>query len=268
MKISFSKYQGAGNDFILIDDRSADFPIEKEKLIRFLCHRSYGIGADGVILLQTSKTADYRMRIFNADGYEVEMCGNGIRCLVHFIYFLEKHQKSYKIQTQEGCYIGQIEKDKVSIIMPTPKILEQEIRLSLSDQTLNAILVDSGVPHVVIEMADINEVDVLALGREIRFHQRFSPKGANANFFQVTSKGKISLRTYERGVEAETLACGTGALAVAAVLKEIRSQSRFTIFPRSQHPLQFQFDDHASQVTMTGPAVLVFNGQINIRPLV
>lgn len=257
MERSFVKYHGAGNDFLLFDDRAATFPVEEPQLIRLLCHRRHGVGADGVILLQNSSRADFRMRIFNADGGEPSMCGNGIRCLVHFLSSLGIKQESYSIETMHAEHLCRLCTDgRVSVSMGAPRILHQ----GLSVLGCSVDVIDTGVPHAVLFVSDLQGVDVEGMGRAIRTHPLFQPEGVNVNFALVSSKEEVRLRTYERGVEAETLACGTGTAAVAvAAISRFGCQSPLRLLPLSEEPIEIRWEE---EIEMIGPATAVFQGTL------
>lgn len=250
--IPFSKYHGAGNDFILIDARSLSFE-DPAQMARRLCDRRHGIGADGLILLCASSVADYKMRIFNADGSEPAMCGNGIRCLYDFIGI----PTELKIETLSGILTCRRVGDEIAVNMGAPRILHES----------PIFVVDTGVPHAVLFVDNLNAVDVLRQGAAIRFDPRFSPGGVNVNFAAIDSEGRLSLRTYERGVEGETLACGTGAAATAFLamkqrgLTSMAAHTRLSFETFSYHPhLRFQLSE--GSIEMLGQAQEVFKGLI------
>ncbi len=248
--LKFTKIQGAGNDFILIDDRAGSFSLGESE-IRRLCHRHFGIGADGLILLQREDI--WRMRIFNSDGRETEGCGNGLRCLGRFLLELSLPFKNTPVRVSdrivEISYIG----DKIGVDMGEPR------GLSLHIATEKGIVhfVDTGVPHVVHFVDAIEYAPLDELGPFWRRHPRFAPKGANVNLAALED-GRIRVRTFERGVEGETLACGTGACAVALVAHTVYSiPSPIAIsFPGGELEIQIE----QNRLVMIGPAVKVFEG--------
>lgn len=269
MKFSFSKYSGCGNDFILIDDRKCHFPTDDKEEIKRLCSRPYGIGADGVILLQNSLSADFTMRIFNADGSEAEMCGNGIRCLIMFIQDLGIEQEVYKIETLFGIIDAKIIESKVSISMGKPKNIRLNIPIEVDEEKFFVHFLNTGVPHVVLFVDDIENTQFEHLGRKFRFHPFFSPEGANFNMAKITNEGIILNRTYERGVEKETLACGTGCVAVAVVAMKLQEKNApVVVLPRSLEKLEiFPIGklDALENVRMLGPADKIFCGEIILQ---
>jgi len=264
MLVPFSKYSGCGNDFILIDNRLNI--LEKQltiPLIARLCHRHQGIGADGLILLENSLKANFGMRIFNADGGQAEMCGNGARCLARFINDLQLANQRFSIQAMHQYLEVGIRGTQVSINMPPPTLINDAIDLKLDKNTLRIHFLDTGVPHVVHFVEHLENDELMLMAPNIRFHKAFQPAGTNVNFAKLMPDGSISVRTYERGVEAETQACGTGAVAVAVTAAKIYDlPSPVTICTRSQELLQISFESEFKNLVMSGPAVKIYQGQI------
>ncbi len=259
----FSKYQAAGNDFIIIDDRSGSFPLENKSFIEDLCSRKFGIGADGLVLLQNSSSADFRMRIFNLDGLEASMCGNALRCIALYLNSLGFFKDSFLIEAESGVFSCQVIENKVSVQFPIPKILHRKVVLD-GVFAGEIDVVDSGVPHAVIFVEDLDAVLVEELGRAIRIHPFFAPEGVNVNFIQENSPASFRIRTYERGVEGETLACGTGAVAAAFVFfQQNRSFGSLEIIPLSGESLICSMSSPlVNGIEITGPASFVFKGEI------
>ena len=216
--MKFAKYEGAGNDFILIDDRELCFSAERT-LIQHLCHRRFGIGADGLILLQPDPAADFRMRIFNSDGSEAEGCGNGLRCLMRFIADLGLPRRLYHIAAFHRVLQADYRGDGIGVEMGEMR----DLHLSQMIEQMEIHSVDSGVPHAVYFVEDVDQVPLETLGPHLRYHAHFAPRGTNVNVAAVQNDGSVRVRTYERGVEGETLACGTGATAVAVIGSELFS---------------------------------------------
>lgn len=260
--IYFAKYSGCGNDFIIIDNRENIFKASQDDVSR-LCHRRLGIGADGFILLENSTSADYLMRIFNADGSEAEMCGNGIRCLARFIQNIEKVENAeWVIQTMHQCIPLKVDRDLVSVMIPTVGLLRSHININIDGFPFLFHFIDTSVPHVVHFTDDIDNPNLMRCAPQIRFHCEFSPKGTNVNFAKILSDNSIAVRTYERGVEGETLACGTGAVAVALVAAKLYSiKEKVLIRLLSQEFLTITFDESFKNISMIGPANKVFEGQ-------
>lgn len=259
--ICFEKYSGCGNDFIVIDNRKNVFKPSQDDIFR-LCHRRFGIGADGVILLENSTSADYLMRIFNADGSEAEMCGNGIRCLARFIQNIEKVESAeWVIQTMHQCISLKVNHDLVSVMMPPVGLFRSHININIDGLSFLFHFIDTSVPHVVHFTDDIDNPNLMRCAPQIRFHSEFSPKGTNVNFAKILSDSSIAVRTYERGVEGETLACGTGAVAVALVAAKLYSmKEKVVIWPLSQEALTITFNDSFEDISMIGPANKIFEG--------
>jgi diaminopimelate epimerase len=216
-RVSFIKMQGAGNDFILIDARRRACGVCAPSFIKAICDRKFGAGADGVLFLERSRRADIRMRIFNADGSQAEMCGNGARCLA-FYYALRSGKKRFGIETVSGVVEARVTgRTSVRLHLNDPTDIRLDQRVRLGTQTVEVDYVNTGVPHAVVEVEDLESVPVLRLGRAIRRHDLFLPAGTNVDFMRIRDAQRIDIRTYERGVEAETLACGTGSVAGAVI---------------------------------------------------
>lgn len=260
MKISFWKMNGAGNDFVMIDDRSLTMSLEPSVLEKIAGE----VGCEGIILLQPSESADLKMRFFNPDGNEVEMCGNGARCFARLAYDLKAAPPQMRIETVAGIVAAEVSDGQVRLTMTDPQDLRLHIRL---DDLPELHFLNSGVPHVVVPVECAQNAAVLTLGRTIREHAEFAPAGTNVNFVEVREGGTLRLRTYERGVEAETGACGTGAVASALVLARLE---------RVQLPVKLQCNggelevdaerdgESFRHVTLTGPAEYEFEGSIVI----
>jgi diaminopimelate epimerase len=266
--LRFTKMNGAGNDFILIDNRAGDIHLDRSQIAR-LCDRHRGIGADGILLLEmASHHADFRMRYFNADGGEAEMCGNGARCFARFANKVAGAQEKISFETPAGVISAELAGDLVTLQMTEPTDLRLDIKLPVANENKTAHFINSGVPHVVIPVPRIDDVDARQEGSAIRYHKMFSPKGANVNFIQKRGANKIAVRTYERGVEDETLACGTGVVASALVFAATENTNGpITVIARGGDELQVGFEKSDKQfrnVTLTGPAEFVFEGTIHI----
>lgn len=213
MKLKFTKMAAAGNDFIVLDNRMSGIGrrVSLSGLAQSLCQRRTGVGADGILVLEKSRRADFKMRIINADGSEAEMCGNGLRCAAMRAY---KNKRSLKIEAVAGIYEAEITgKDRVKIKMEDPKDMRLDIDIKVNEKHLSVNYVDSGVPHTVIFVHGLDDIDVDSIGRAVRYHGEFGRRGTNVDFVEIRDSGNIRMRTYERGVEGETLACGTGAMA-------------------------------------------------------
>ncbi|NQV04609.1 MAG: diaminopimelate epimerase [Candidatus Omnitrophica bacterium] len=209
-KLKFTKMSGAGNDFIVVDTMLKGH----SRVAQELCQKNTGIGADGLLVLGKSKRANFKMRIFNADGSEAEMCGNGLRCAALYV----GKKGKMKIETIAGMYEAEITaKDRVRIKMEGPKDLRRDLAIKVNGRNVKVGYIDTGVPHAVIFVQGIEAINVDSIGRNIRYHAKFKPRGTNVDFVEIVDDKNIKMRTYERGVEGETLACGTGAVASAII---------------------------------------------------
>jgi len=221
MSIPFYKFSGNGNDFIIIDNRDA--VVDEGSLTKFIarvCRRRMSAGADGLILVEDGQGVDFRWRYFNADGSLAEMCGNGARCVARFAYLNGIAGSTMSFENEAGIVTAVITDDRVKISMPDPRDLRTAYALDLTGGPLTVSSINTGVPHVVVPEptpAELARVDVVGLGTEIRHHGAYAPEGTNADFVCISGENEITIRTYERGVEDETLACGTGAIAGAIV---------------------------------------------------
>ena len=207
---------GSGNDFILVDNRNNQIKNNKiGRLVKRICRRRESVGADGVIFLIKSDQHDFGWRFFNADGGEVEMCGNGGRCVSRFAFLQGIAGRNMTFETLAGIVTAEVNGNIVKILMPKPSAISLNIDLALHESWNNVDFINTGVPHVVVMVDDLANHPISDHGREIRYHSLFAPEGTNANFMTITGPDLIEIRTYERGVEDETLACGTGAIACA-----------------------------------------------------
>lgn len=251
--MQFSKYQGAGNDFIIIDNRNGEFVLEEPGFIRRLCDRHFGIGADGVLCIEK----DFVLRIFNADASEPAMCGNGIRCAFDFLSRLLKCSQM-QLSVAGRSYACRKEGDSVAVHLGTPTVVHWPILLEARELHV----VNTGVPHALLFVEDLEGLNVAEQGRRVRMAPAFMPEGVNATFVRVDSKATISVRTYERGVEAETLSCGSGAAAAAWAARRLYGlEDRIAVSTRSSSTLFFSFT--GDEIEMIGPAHLVFSGAIH-----
>ena len=274
MNLQFTKMQGAGNDFIVINGIDQPFQLTAEQ-IQTLAHRQFGIGFDQLLLVETSKVADFKYRIFNADGSEVAQCGNGARCFVRFVVdqkLSNKHEIS--VETASGIITPKLENNGlVTVNMGAPRLLPSEVPfitdvaansylLEVANQQITISAVSMGNPHAVQIIEDIETAPVVALGSQIEVHPRF-PERVNAGFMQIMDEHHIKLRVFERG-SGETLACGTGACAaVVAGIQLGKLQSPVKVSARGGE-LHIAWQGGNSPVMMTGPAVAVFTGNIEI----
>ncbi len=255
MDFPFFKYQGAGNDFVMIDDRTTSFPISQE-FIGKLCNRYFGIGADGLILLQNDAESDFKMVYFNSDGRESTMCGNGGRCVVRFAQHLGLIQNETKFNAIDGIHEAIIDGDIIHLKMTD--VLEV-------NSNMDFVFLNTGSPHHVEFVKDVAKVDVNKIGARIRSGEPYFEEGTNVNFIEITGENSLKIRTYERGVEGETLACGTGVTAAAIAAFETGKLKESEIFVNAVGGnLSVKFErtlaGHYENIWLTGPAERVFEG--------
>lgn len=265
--LKFTKMNGAGNDFVLLDNRDLSLQLSAGQIVH-LCDRHRGVGADGVLVVEPpEKDADFRMRYYNRDGGEVEMCGNGARCFARFARRFVKSDE-IRFETMAGVVSATIEGENVRLHMGEPRDLQLRQPLEVAGRTLEVHSVNTGVPHAVVFVEDLEAVPVRELGASLRYHKHFAPKGTNANFIVKTGPQSLAIRTYERGVEDETLACGTGVIASAIVLHElIGATLPLEVKVRGGDSLMVDFEELAGtyrDVTLTGPADIAFTGEIDL----
>ncbi len=267
MKLQFTKMNGAGNDFVVIDNRGLDKNLSKEQ-IAALCDRHRGIGADGLLAVEPAESgADVKFRYYNADGGEAEMCGNGARCFGRYTArLLGSDEATLSFETIAGTLKAELVDHEVRIEMSDPFDLE----LDSPVQSLAPVHhLNTGVPHTVAFVDDLEQCDVLKHGADIRYHQHYSPHGTNANFVGILSANHLAVRTYERGVEDETLACGTGITACALIHHLLTgASSPIKVDVKGGETLSIGFqpgpDNTFTKVTLTGPADFVFEGEISV----
>jgi diaminopimelate epimerase len=267
--VNFWKMNGAGNDFVVLDNRDNTLSLSKTE-IASMCHRQRGIGADGLLAVEPAqKGADFRMRYYNADGGEAEMCGNGARCFARFVNFLEGGSlEKTTFETIAGIIEGEFVGDQVRIQLSTPFDLKLNQALDLDGFPHVVHSVNTGVPHAVVFVDDLDGVDVKRFGAATRYHTHFAPAGTNANFVKVLAPDHIAIRTYERGVEDETLACGTGMVACAIIHHELTgAPSPIRVDVAGGDTLEIGFTQTASggyeDVTLLGPADFTFSGTLS-----
>ncbi|TKG90490.1 diaminopimelate epimerase [Puteibacter caeruleilacunae] len=259
MRVHFYKYQGAGNDFVIIDNRDKLFDGNNVELIEKLCDRRFGIGGDGLMLLEEDESSDFLMRYFNADGREASMCGNGGRCIVAFAHRLGLFNQSTQFMAVDGLH---------DAIMCDDAIVDLKmIDVEDIEAGQGFYFMDTGSPHYVRIVNDISSIDVYNDGRAIRYNERFKEVGTNVNFVQIVD-GALTVYTYERGVEDETLACGTGitASAIAAAIVEEKNEGTFPIKAKGGD-LEVRFqkaDEGFNNIWLKGPATFVFEGDIEV----
>ena len=264
---------GGGNDFVLFDNRKKSLPKDYSQLAKKVCDRKFSVGGDGLLLLEEDPGAHFRMIYYNSDGSRADMCGNGARCIARLAHVLKAAPSKMDFQTDAGLISAEVGEDSVKVNMTTPKDLRLDLSLKLEDQKeFNASFINTGVPHAVVLVTDLEKIDIRDLGRKIRYHKEFAPAGTNANFVQLKDPHTLAVRTYERGVEDETLACGTGAVASAVIggIKGLVS-SPVDCVTKGGETLKVYFKiGEASQgisvtdVFLEGPATLCFHGEVEL----
>jgi len=269
MWLEFTKMNGAGNDFVLFDNRDGRVRLTPSLVTR-VCDRHAGVGADGIIGLVpcASGRADWAWQFFNSDGSAAEMCGNGARCFARYVQRVAGAPGRFTFETTAGIIGARLEGDLVTVDLTRPAglRLNEQLPLGSGAETIHSL--DTGVPHAVLFVPDADQAMVSALGREIRRHERFAPRGTNVNFVQVLEPGFIRVRTYERGVEGETLACGTGVTASALISAEVHGfASPVRVRVQGGDDLEVSFKRDGSEfgeVRLKGPADFVFDGRIDL----
>jgi len=266
-KLSFFKMSGSGNDFIIIDNREAI--VDEKALKQFIvsvCRRKMSVGADGLILIEKSEKVDFKWRFYNSDGSRAEMCGNGARCAARFAYVNGIAGENLSFETDAGIVSAEIIADRAKVKMPDPGEMQTGFPLDLKGGPLTVSRINTGVPHVVIDVDALEQVDVVQKGREIRYHEAFAPAGTNVNFVTRLEPGLLAIRTYERGVEDETLACGTGSIAAAVVTAEKTGwTSPVRVQTRSGIELKIYYSrrpDGYKDVYLEGDARVVYRGDL------
>ncbi len=261
MIIQFYKYQGTGNDFVVLDNRKHEYASLNSDQIRRLCDRRFGIGADGLMMLNEKAGYDFEMKYFNADGREGSMCGNGGRCITKFAYHLGIHRIDYKFWADGGDYEAEIDTD--GIVSLKMKDVDQ-VKKKHSDFILN-----TGSPHYIKLVNDVMEEDVYKKGRDIRYSKDFEEEGINVNFVEQAGDDEIIVRTYERGVEDETFSCGTGVTAAALVCYHNENGFNEVEVKTLGGTLSVEFDrldgDHYTNIWLSGPAEKIFEGKVEVK---
>jgi diaminopimelate epimerase len=261
MKIEFHKYQGTGNDFILLDNRENIYSGLTAKQVHFLCSRRFGIGADGLIMINNKAGFDFEMKYFNADGKQGSMCGNGGRCVLKYASTLGIKKEKYNFIAGDGPHEAEID-------------LNGEVRLKMKDvkgveYSYTHYILDTGSPHYVKTVGDAIQIDVVNEGRAIRNSKEFAEEGINVNFVETIDDDTIYVRTYERGVEDETLSCGTGVTAAALISAHNDNGFNRVEVKTSGGKLSVEFEKLSEKefknIWLVGPAELVYEGEINIK---
>lgn len=273
-KIEFVKMVASGNDFIVVDAIKRSMVYGQGSMGIFakeICDRKYGAGADGLLVLEKSRKADFKMRVFNPDGSEPGMCGNGARCAALFFKTHNSQLKTHNLnfETKAGILEAEVKGNIVRLKMTDPKDLWVNIDLNIGSQFYKVHYINTGVPHTVFFVGNIDTISAKEVGKQIRFHKQFQPEGTNANFAQIVNNKTIKVRTYERGVEDETLACGTGSVASALLsfYLKLTDKSPVSVETKGGETLKVHFDlksDKFSNVWLEGSARIVYEGEYHV----
>jgi diaminopimelate epimerase len=265
--IEFCKMSGSGNDFILIDNRDLSLPVSNvTDFVKRVCERKVSVGADGLILIEKSDRVDFRWRFFNADGSEVDMCGNGGRCAARFASLRGITGTTLSFETGAGIIDAEVRGDTVKLRLTDPHSLMIDETIEIDGETVGVNSINTGVPHVVHYVSNLKIFDVFHMGRQIRYHRHYQPAGTNANFVTVSDRHALRIRTYERGVEDETLACGTGSVAAALISsRKGWVDSPVAVTVKSGEILTIYFDKTEKgfeKVYLEGKAAMVYEGRL------
>ncbi len=275
--IPFAKMSGTGNDFIIIDHREPVIAeADQSEFARIVCRRKFSVGADGLILIEKSDTADFRWQFYNGDGSRAEMCGNGARCAARFAFENKIAPPHMRFETEAGeieAFMLEGAGNPVKIRLTAPEDLRLNMSMAVGSAEQNLHFINTGVPHTVVLVNEAADVPVAEWGREIRYHENFQPAGTNANFAQVVSSNILKVRTYERGVEGETMACGTGAVASALVVALLeQAEPPVTVITSGGEKLTIHFStkgdkdkrqlDSDAGIFLEGPARLIYKGML------
>lgn len=274
VNILFTKMSGAGNDFVVIDNRRHILKDDLSEFVKAISHRRMGIGADGVLILEQSSRADFLMNYYNSDGSFGGFCGNGGRCIARYALLNGIASARLTFEALDQIYHAEVQGTRVRLKMGTPRDQRLDFVLQWNGKVLKAHAVNTGAPHVVIFLdenpelgtTNLSSVDVFKLGKKIRYDPLFGTEGTNVNVVVVNDDGSLGIRTYERGVEAETLACGTGSVAAALVASKVKGlPSPQKVVPLSKEPLTVEFravSNGFADVYLVGDAEVVFNGEM------
>jgi diaminopimelate epimerase len=263
--IEFYKMSGSGNDFIIIDNLDLSLDVgDLSEFARKVCMRKFSVGADGLVIIEPSDTADFKWRFFNSDGSLAEMCGNAARCVARFAYMKGFVGQKMSWETIAGIISAEVQDDVVKVKLTDPSPVEAEIQIDVDGQNFILDSIDTGVPHAVVFVDDLDNCDICNYGRKIRYHEYFAPRGTNADFAAVIDRHNIKVRTYERGVEEETLACGTGMVAaVLAAAQRALVDSPVDVLVRSGKTLRVYFEKQNGfwrEIYLEGRVKIVYQG--------
>ena len=263
--LPFFKMQASGNDFVVVDNRSKIIQ-DPVRFAKEICTPHTAVGADGVLLFENSKKAGFKMRIINSDGSEAEACGNGFRCIALFARKILKYPSRFQFESESGLIEARVGEKRVRVQLVAPSDIRLRKEIEVLGHRLHYSFMNTGVPHVVIFVEGLSKIDVASVGRAIRYHRDFQPRGTNVNFVEIKTGKEIHVRTYERGVEKETLACGTGSTA-SAVMSALAGyvQPPVRVKTRGGEMLTISFEHQGNKmtnVTLEGEAHFVYEGKL------
>ncbi|MEK6577516.1 MAG: diaminopimelate epimerase [Nitrospirota bacterium] len=267
IKVPFYKMSGSGNDFILIDNRKGILSgMDMERFTARVCAHRLSVGGDGLIFIEESKIADFKCTLNNADGSKAEMSGNGSRCAARFAYLLGIAKKEMAFETGAGVLKAEVEGHLVKVSFPPPKDLRLDIKIDIDGERFDGHFINTGVPHLVYLVNDVERLDLIKIGRATRQHSIFSPAGTNVDFVRLISGNRLQIRTYERGVEDETLACGTGSVAsaiIASLLKGVSSPAILKTRSGKELIVHFKRDGKLFfDILLEGDAMMIYEGEM------
>ncbi|TES90921.1 MAG: diaminopimelate epimerase [Candidatus Cloacimonadota bacterium] len=267
MKFNFTKVEGSGNDFILIDNRKGNISYLTKRVKRKLCSRKKGVGADGILILEKDYNFPFLMRYYNADGGEAEMCGNGARCAALYVYSKGFVSRKFSFRSKSSTHNVEILKANFVKVELPPCEFKRKIRLKIEGKPSDCFFLKVGVPHIVIFTENIEKIDVLTIGKRVRNLKIFGPQGTNVNFVRKDEKNRLTVRTYERGIETETLSCGTGAAASSAVAYRGKMvNSPVYVIPKSGESIKVFFTETKSKLIpyLLAKTHIVFSGTVEV----
>jgi diaminopimelate epimerase len=260
--IKFTKLSATGNDFILFDNRDGQFSSKEHEFFRQMCQRRQGIGADGILLIRTSDRYHFSLTYYNSDGYIGEMCGNGARAAAYYAYTHKLAPSEVEFDVLGVAYLAVVDGDWVKLFMPPPVEIRETPGVIEEAGFQEGGYLNVGVPHYVVFADNISQIDVEKIGKKYRHHQAFQPWGTNVNFVEILDKSNLKIRTYERGVEQETLACGTGSIS-AAILAKIQKNLELPITVHAPGGnLRVDFDDDMTKILLEGKVKIMYYGQL------
>ena len=259
--LKFTKLSATGNDFILFDNRDRKFSGEEHDFFQQICQRRFSVGADGILLIENSDKFDFALRYFNSDGYIGEMCGNGARAVAFYAFTNKLAAADMAFEVLGVPYSASVNGDWVKLFMPPPVEIKEYPSVLDEAEFEEGGYLNVGVPHYVIFVPDVENIDVETIGRKYRYHEAFKPWGTNTNFIQIINKNTIKIRTYERGVEEETFACGTGTISSAILARKQKNLELPLTIQAKGGLLRVAFDEKISEIELEGMVKIVYIGE-------